>query len=143
MAHRGRSTSLYQSLAYTHSIADRLELQTGACIEALEKHEYQITSLCWQPDGKGFISGGMDGRVQGYVSRVSIAIGQSTEPLTSILCVTGSRWECNLRPASHAFPGGRPRRQPKWQAARHHRPSRCQAFFNLAESFEPSEQRTD
>jgi len=52
-------------------------MQTGTCVETLEKHEYQITSLCWLPDGKGFVSGGMDGRVQGYVSKILYVVGRS------------------------------------------------------------------
>lgn len=27
---------------------------------------YEVMSLCWLPDGKGFVSGGMDGKVQAF-----------------------------------------------------------------------------
>ncbi|KAF5358519.1 hypothetical protein D9756_001366 [Leucocoprinus leucothites] len=37
--------------------------QTGVCIETLTEHSETVTSLAWFPDGSGFISGALDGRV--------------------------------------------------------------------------------
>ncbi|KAI5479335.1 catabolite degradation protein [Pseudohyphozyma bogoriensis] len=35
----------------------------GKCINTLEQHQYPIGALSWLPDGKGFVSGGMDSRI--------------------------------------------------------------------------------
>ncbi|KAJ3559320.1 hypothetical protein NP233_g11293 [Leucocoprinus birnbaumii] len=37
--------------------------QTGVCIETLTEHSETVTALAWLPDGSGFISGALDGRV--------------------------------------------------------------------------------
>ncbi|BGP45859.1 hypothetical protein JCM10450v2_001694 [Rhodotorula kratochvilovae] len=37
--------------------------ETGSCIATLARHEYAIGALAWLPDGRGFVSGGMDSKL--------------------------------------------------------------------------------
>lgn len=37
--------------------------QTGVCIATLARHDYAIGALAWLPDGRGFVSGGMDSKI--------------------------------------------------------------------------------
>ncbi|KPV75622.1 uncharacterized protein RHOBADRAFT_13767 [Rhodotorula graminis WP1] len=37
--------------------------ETGSCIATLVRHEYAIGALAWLPDGRGFVSGGMDSKL--------------------------------------------------------------------------------
>ncbi|KAI8451671.1 WD40-repeat-containing domain protein [Phakopsora pachyrhizi] len=37
--------------------------KTGFCIATMVKHQYDVSALSWLPDGKGFVSGGMDSDV--------------------------------------------------------------------------------
>jgi len=42
--------------------------QTGVCVETLTEHSETVTALVWLPNGSGFISGALDGKVIHWVS---------------------------------------------------------------------------
>ena len=41
--------------------------KTGVCINTLDEHTDTVTAISWLPDGSGFISGGLDGKVIHWV----------------------------------------------------------------------------
>jgi len=57
-----------------------LRSQTGSCIATLARHEYAIGALAWLPDGRGFVSGGMDSKLFFWVRTLPLSPSSSTSP---------------------------------------------------------------
>lgn len=63
MEHRGASAFCpCRRIWLIHAV-----LQTGTCIATLARHEYTIGAVAWLPDGRGFVSGGMDSKILFWV----------------------------------------------------------------------------
>jgi len=44
------------------------QCQTGVCLETLTEHSETVTALAWLPNGTGFLSGALDGKVIHWVT---------------------------------------------------------------------------
>ncbi|GAA5862183.1 hypothetical protein JCM3774_004812 [Rhodotorula dairenensis] len=50
-------------LSAAETIIKMWNTETGVCIATLARHDYAIGALAWLPDGRGFVSGGMDSKI--------------------------------------------------------------------------------
>ncbi|GAA5960544.1 hypothetical protein JCM8115_003216 [Rhodotorula mucilaginosa] len=50
-------------LTAAEAIIKMWNTETGVCIATLARHDYAIGALAWLPDGRGFVSGGMDSKI--------------------------------------------------------------------------------
>ncbi|KAF5327280.1 hypothetical protein D9619_004035 [Psilocybe cf. subviscida] len=50
-------------LTSSEHLSKMWDTETGSCIRILEEHEETVTSICWLPDGTGFVTGSLDRKV--------------------------------------------------------------------------------
>ncbi|BGO89478.1 hypothetical protein NBRC10512_003937 [Rhodotorula toruloides] len=84
-------------LTTAESIIKMWNTETGTCIATLARHEYTIGAVAWLPDGRGFVSGGMDSKIFFWdlAGNVTAQLGRSPSRILD-LAVTpdGSKLIC-------------------------------------------------
>ena len=54
--------ALYRRYIFAKTLT-RCIFKTGVCIRTLDDHAEPVTAISWLPDGSGFISGSLDGKI--------------------------------------------------------------------------------